>query len=344
MRAWTPAYNSAGLWEPTETGAEAEAALELAIETRGLTKRYRDGLLGRGRGILALDSVDISVPRGVCFGLLGPNGAGKSTLVKTLLSIVLPTSGSATLLGQDIRSTEARRDVGYLAEGHAFPPHLTGRGVCRYMGRLAGLNPEELESEIRAKLELVSMTERADDRITKYSKGMKQRIGLAQALLGSPRLVFLDEPTDGVDPVGRKDVRDIVRTAVKGGVTMFVNSHQLAELELMCDEVAILHEGKLLHDGSVEEVRELISARRAKSEVRFRTGPVPAELASSLGVVSKDGKPVVGFTLHLATEEVTPLIDRLRAAGVAIHAVEPRRVSLEDAFVAIVEGADGGDA
>jgi ABC-type multidrug transport system, ATPase component len=187
-----------------------------AIATQGLTKVYR------GR-ITAVSDLTLRVRPGVVFGLLGPNGAGKSTLVKTLLSIVRPTAGTGALFGQDIRRPKARRGIGYLPEKPSFPPYLTGRGVCRYLGHLLGLGGAELERDIDQQLSRVGMTEAADRLTTKYSKGMLQRIGLAQAMLGQPRLIVLDEPTDGVDP-DYAPFPNVKITAKKNGAVCYTMS------------------------------------------------------------------------------------------------------------------------
>lgn len=307
--------------------------MSTVIATEALTKRYKKNV--------ALDTVSLSVPRGSCFGLLGPNGAGKSTLVKTLLGIVRPTSGAAQLLGRDITDKESRRGVGYLPEGHQFPKYLSGRGVCRYFGKLAGIHGRELEAEVAEKLELVGMTDRADDRITKYSKGMKQRVGLAQAMLGQPEVIFLDEPTDGVDPVGRKDIRDVIGRITEQGVTVFLNSHLLSEVELICDQLAILNEGKVLAEGTVAEIKSKIGVAEGV-QVKVRTGSRPDGLWASLSAQGATSLDDDWFQIGLPDiEDVSPLIDEIRGAGVSIHAVQPREATLEDAFVSLIEGADG---
>ncbi|MGE3164981.1 MAG: ABC transporter ATP-binding protein [Planctomycetota bacterium] len=305
--------------------------MNYAIETFSLQKDY-----SRGR-VHALRNVSLRVPRGSCFGLLGPNGAGKSTLVKTLLSIVRPTSGSATLLGKDSRDPEARRGVGYLPEGHNFPRYLTGAGVCRYFGKLAGLRGAHLEGEIAQKLELVGMTERARDRVRNYSKGMKQRVGLAQALLGDPHLVFLDEPTDGVDPVGRQQIRGVIRAACERGSTVFLNSHLLHEVEVLCDQVAILDRGRLLVSGSVQAILADLQSAKTGVAVGFRTGPIPDALWVDLGARGATREDAGVFRIHLASEdEISGIIDLLRTAGVSIFGVSPTQVKLEDAFVELL--------
>jgi ABC-2 type transport system ATP-binding protein len=306
--------------------------LRHAVETFGLTKVYR------GK-IQALKAVDLQVPLGAAFGLLGPNGAGKSTLVKTLLSIVAPTAGAATLLGKDISVAAARRGVGYLPEGHRFPNYLTGRGVLEYFGRLGGLRGELLDEEIEEKLALVGMTEWGSTRVSKYSKGMQQRIGLAQAMLGRPELVFLDEPTDGVDPIGRHQIRELIQGLCRGGTTVFLNSHLLLEVEQICDHVAIMHHGRVLKQGPTTAIRDAVRADRAWLDVRFTAGPLCPEARAAvaeLGTLTDvEGG---GFEVALRNDdEITQVIDVLRAHSVAITAIEPRRANLEEAFLSLID-------
>lgn len=310
--------------------------MEYAIETDGLRKHY-----DRGK-VKALQDVSLSVPRGCCFGLLGPNGAGKSTLVKSLLSIVRPTAGTGKLLGRDIRKPAARRGVGYLPEGHAFPKYLTGKGVCNYFGRLAGLSGSELKREIEEKLALVELSDRANDKVTKYSKGMKQRVGLAQAMLGNPELIFLDEPTDGVDPMGRKAIRQIIRQITDQGTTVFLNSHLLGEIEQMCDRIAILNKGQLLQEGTVEEIKGSLNSEPGL-EVKFETSVITAEIAAQLDLPPPpEGQTFLQVRLP-DREQIPPYIDRLRNAGVSIYEVSSVTVNLEDAFVQVIT-RDGEEA
>jgi ABC-2 type transport system ATP-binding protein len=304
--------------------------LDHAIETRGLSKTYS------GR-IHALKAVDLRVRRGSCFGLLGPNGAGKSTLVKTLLSIVHASGGSAQLLGRDFQDPASRKSVGYLPEGHRFPSYLTGRGVCLYFGQLAGLPLADLKRDIDVKLALVSMGEWADTKVTKYSKGMLQRLGLAQAMLGNPALLFLDEPTDGVDPVGRYELRNVIRTIQAAGTTIFLNSHLLSEVEEMCDEVAILHRGTIVQQGSVSAITASVANRGENCLVTFRTSAIPAEVLGLLpqGYVALDEQ--CGFQISLAAQsEISALVDLLRLNAIEIFGIEQARVDLEDAFIELI--------
>jgi len=306
--------------------------MELAVETKGLSKTYK-----RGR-ILALKALDLQVPVGSAFGLLGPNGAGKSTLVKTLLTIVRASGGSATLLGIDFRKPEARRNVGYLPEGHRFPGYLTGAGVCEYFGRLAGLRGADLASQIREKLELVGMSEWADVKVSRYSKGMAQRVGLAQAMLGNPKLIFLDEPTDGVDPLGRQEIREVIKRLCRQGSTIFLNSHLLSEVEQVCDRIAVMHHGRILKQGSVREIIETVTGGQGALQVRFRTSPLDARARESVEKRGPFTPSDDGFVLNLpGPQAVTPLIDELRAADVEIFAVEPQHANLEEAFIRLIQ-------
>jgi len=305
-----------------------------AIEIEDLHKTYRGG-------IQALRGISLEVPKGCCFGLLGPNGAGKSTLVKVLLSIVMPTLGTARLHGVDISSAKARRSVGYLPEGHRFPRYLTARGVCEYFGGLQGLGRKQLKQEVDEKLELVGMTDWAKTKVGKLSKGMSQRIGVAQALIGNPKLVFLDEPTDGVDPMAREGLRGTIKAATERGATVFINSHLLSEIELLCDRVAILNLGELIMAGTVSEVTTEVTGDRVR--VRFRTGKIPKKLWEDLAERGAERAPDNHFLIDVEKEaHITDLIDELRAHDVAIFAVSQEKLRLEEAFVELIR-AEGGD-
>lgn len=306
--------------------------MTLAVETKQLSKIYK----GKVR---ALQEVDLAVPKGSAFGLLGPNGAGKSTLVKCLLSIVRPTSGVASLLGRDISLAESRRGVGYLPEGHRFPRYLTGRGVCEYFGKLSGLKGEELQKEVDEKLEFVGMKQWAETKISKYSKGMNQRVGLAQAMLGKPEVIFLDEPTDGVDPVGRQQIREVIKQLVEGGTTIFLNSHLLLEVEQICDHVAIMHHGQVLQQGTIDEIREAVGRKRPV--IKFTTsGDIDKETRAKLKEIGKarglkDGGEVFDMKLE-SKERISDVLDVLRAANISVYGVEPERANLEDAFINLI--------
>ncbi|HMO26784.1 MAG TPA: ABC transporter ATP-binding protein, partial [Tepidisphaeraceae bacterium] len=199
-----------------------------AIDLHDVRKTYRGG-------VVALRGVSMHVLRGQIFGLLGPNGAGKSTLVKIMLSVVRPTHCTGTLLGKPVGDRHALARVGFLPESHRFPRYLTGRQILDFFGALSLVNRRDRRVRSSALLDLVGMTGAADRRIGTYSKGMAQRIGLAQAMMNDPDLLFLDEPTDGVDPVARRQIRDVLLALRRAGKTIFINSHLLSELELICD-------------------------------------------------------------------------------------------------------------
>ena len=235
----------------------AQPQADAAVDVRGVVKHYRPGLVARLRkrpGVRALNGVDLSVYRGEIFGLLGPNGAGKSTLVKILLGLVRPTKLDGTLLGDRVGRREAMGRVGYLPERHQFPPYLSGRQVVEFFSALSGLDRATRRRRTDDLLDRVGMTHAADRRVGTYSKGMRQRVGLAQALAGKPDLIILDEPTDGVDPMARRDIRDVLGEARAAGAAVLVNSHLLGELELLCDRVAILVNGVVARQGTLDEL------------------------------------------------------------------------------------------
>jgi len=299
------------------------------IETDGLRKVYGDD-------IVAVDHLTLSVRRGEVFGFLGPNGAGKTTTVKMLLGLARPTAGQARILGRRPGEPAAMARVGFLPEHFRFHPWLTAADFLDLHGRLHGM-PLGLRRRRAAQLlERVGLAERAGTRLSKFSKGMTQRIGLAQALLNQPDLVFLDEPTSGLDPLGRRDVRDLIRELRAAGVTVFLNSHFLGEVEAICDRVAIITRGRVARIGSLDE---LIGPTL---EVELRAAGLAPELRAGLAqwgrVVSTEGEQII---LAVESEEALPAIaDWLVHGGARLHTLAPRRPSLEELFVQIV-GADG---
>ncbi|MNM13160.1 putative ABC transporter ATP-binding protein YxlF [compost metagenome] len=218
----------------------------IAIKTEGLTKRYPNG-----RGC---SDIHIEVREGEAFGFLGPNGAGKSTCVKMLVGLTFPTEGRASLFGEPIGSMAARRMIGYLPELYRYQEWLTGREVVELHARLCGLSREEIARRVPEMLDKVGIGLRSRDRVKHYSKGMQQRLGLACALVGDPRILFLDEPSSAMDPIGRGDVRRLMRELKERGITIFLNSHLMEDVEMLCDRVALLNDGKILSQGTVDEV------------------------------------------------------------------------------------------
>ena len=296
-----------------------------AIETVGLRKAY-------GRKI-ALHGLDLSVQPGEVFGFLGPNGAGKTTTVKILLGLVTPTGGQARLFGRPAGEAEARRRVGYLPENFRFHEWLTGAALLDFHARLAGVGATERRERIPKVLEMVGLRGRGDDQIRGYSKGMAQRIGLAQAIIHEPDLVLLDEPTSALDPVGRREVRDLIRSLRTRGMTVFLNSHLLSEVEMVCDRVAIVDRGRVVRAGRLSDLIGGVAELRVTVD---RVDPSLLELVAAHGVVNQ----VNGCTVALTVDdfEVAPkLADELVRAGYRLYGLVPSHQSLEDLFVSLVE-------
>jgi len=327
-----------------------------AIETRDLAKTYVEGLFRRKRQP-ALKGVSLRVERGEIFGLLGGNGAGKTTFIKTLLGIIRKTAGEARLLGFPAGDRRGRKLVGYLPENLRVPRHLTGYTALEYYGNLSNVPTWEIRRRRGPLLEKVGLAERAKDPVRTYSKGMLQRLGLAQAMLHDPELFILDEPTDGLDPLARSQVRGYLTELKRQGKTIFLNSHILQEVELICDRVAILDKGVLRRVANVAEItsgRGQLTAGAGNGQPHGEqealelhldlTGP-EATIRQTLGTL-----PISSWQAFSASDfrvvtqvptqvDVNALIDRLRAAGVSIVGLSRRRVSLEDAYLEIVAEA-----
>ena len=304
--------------------------MESVIQIESLVKDFRRGW-GRP-SVRAVDGVSLRVERGRAFGLLGPNGAGKTTCVKMLLSAVRPTSGRALLFGRDSREPASRRKIGYLPENHRFPTYNTGRQMLDFYAALSGMSAAERKRRSAELLERVGLADRADDRIGKYSKGMLQRLGLAQALMHRPELLILDEPGDGVDPVGRRMIRDLLREQQAAGVTIFLNSHLLAEVEAFCDEVAIIRRGQVALTGSLADLTSGGGYRVTAAEVEPATRQALSAHVDPSAI--QNGHFVTRFA---GRSEANAAVDRLRASGAWIEAVEPQRSTLEDVFIRVVE-------
>ena len=302
---------------------------EFAIETQGLRKLYGD--------VLAVGGLTLQVPQGEVFGFLGPNGAGKTTSIKMLLGLVAPSAGSARLLGEPLGSRPARARIGFLPEHFRFHDWLTAGEFLTLHGELYGMAKERLRQRIQELLDLVGLAPFEHKLLRTYSKGMLQRIGLAQALLNDPRLVFLDEPTSGLDPVGRRLVRDIIRDLRQKGTTVFLNSHLLSEVEITCDRVAFIKQGEVLRTSQLKSLVE------GETSVTIRCSEPAPETLSGLEQLGKnirtDGDTI---TLTVSEEAALPAITRyLVAQGLDIYAITPQRLSLEDLFIQVV-GTDGG--
>jgi len=278
------------------------------------------------------------VPAGQTFGLLGPNGAGKTTLVKLLLAIAFPTSGRATVLDRPPGDVRAKARIGYLPENHRYPPHLTGEQVLHHFGRLSGLDREKRKRRVATLLRRVRMEEWGGVRVHKYSKGMMQRLGMAQAILNDPDLLILDEPTDGVDPIGRREIRDLLLEQRERGATIFLNSHLLSEVERLCDRVAILRNGVLMREGQVRD----LTRPQSVFEIEVRPaapGMLEAAAARVPGLAVSDAPSLRTPRLELSGDvpALNRAIDALRSQGVEIASILPRRDSLEDVFIRVLE-------
>jgi ABC-2 type transport system ATP-binding protein len=291
-----------------------------AIETHDLRKSYR--------GVEALKGVSVRVEPGEVYGLLGQNGAGKTTLVKILLGIVKPTDGGANLLGRPAGVATVRRRVGYLPEDHRFPEYHTGWSLLNFYGALHGVPAADRRSRIGTALERVGLAERMHSKIRTYSKGMKQRLGIAQALFHRPELVFLDEPTDGVDPLGRREIRAILQELKESGVTVFVNSHLLSEVEQVCDRVAILSHGKMVREGTIAELTE----QHNVYVLGVADGQVfPADDVRADGFAVRPDGHLWDVTLKDG-QVIDAVVDLIRNKGLSLRHLVEKRQTLEDTF------------
>ncbi|HEV8401715.1 MAG TPA: ABC transporter ATP-binding protein [Candidatus Limnocylindrales bacterium] len=295
---------------------------EPAIELRGVVKTF-------GR-TTALDGLDLHVGRGELVGLLGPNGAGKTTAIKLLLGLARPTAGSGTVLGAPLGDRAARAHIGYLPELFRYQPWLHAREVLALHAELARIAGPDRRRAITDALDRVGLTERADDPVSAFSKGMQQRLGLGVALLGDPELILLDEPTSALDPVGRIDVRAIVRDARDRGATVILNSHLLTEVERVCDRIVILHHGRAIAAGTLDEVV-------AADGVRLRVTGLDEQATAALAAFGPLALEGDWLTVRpLAAERIPDLVAAAVAAGGRVHAVDPGRGSLESRFLELL--------
>jgi ABC-2 type transport system ATP-binding protein len=300
-----------------------------AIQTLGLRKLFGEKI--------AVKSLTLEVARGEVFGFLGPNGAGKSTSVRMLLGLVSPTSGTAQILGLPAGNVEARRKIGFLPEHFRFYDWLTPAELLRLHGRLYGMGEVELRKRVPVLLEMVGLAAHRNKRLRDFSKGMMQRIGLAQALLNEPDLIILDEPTSGLDPGGRRLVRDVIKAERRRGATVFLNSHLLSEVEVTCDRVAFIKHGEVL------ETRRLEGLREGETTVRLRARKIRPEVLAGLAPWAsavQSGDQHITFSVA-STHAVPEIVRYLVSHDVDVYEVTPQRLSLEELFLEIV-GEDGG--
>ncbi len=324
------------------------------VDVCQLEKVYSGWSIGGRRRVDALRGVTIQAVAGEVFGLLGPNGAGKTTLIKILLGVVRPSRGKASLFGESVGSAAARQRVGYLPESLTIDPHHTARSALRYYGRLSRMTSTEIIARSDRLLDLVGLAGRDKESVRRFSKGMRQRLGLAQALMHDPDLLVLDEPTDGLDPVGRSEVRKVIERLRDDGKTIFLNSHILQEVELVCSRVAILSKGKIRGSGRIDELAGDSHCKRVVMETQLpavhdRIGGSVANRNTILACFHAVGGDDVDVEV-LATNEsqyrvgfnaadqamIDHIVDNLRDARVSISRLEVKRPTLEDTFMKLV--------
>lgn len=304
--------------------------MESAIKIEGLTKEYLNK--ATNKMVRAVDELHLEVYQGEIFGFLGPNGAGKTTTIKMLLGLIFPTKGDAWIFGKPIGDVSVKRQIAYLPESPYFYEYLTGRQVLDFYARLFGIPAAERKKKVDALLDMVGLSRDGDKTLRNYSKGMLQRIGVAQALINDPVLLFLDEPTSGLDPMARLEIRDLIIRLKQQGKTVFLSSHQLLEVELICDRVSILNRGKLLKAGRLEDL--LPSGRVEIVAENVDDGTVEKIRALGGHVQRADGRVVVQQPDDASVNKV---LDIIRGANGTIRTLVPQRRTLEELFVATIE-------
>jgi ABC-2 type transport system ATP-binding protein len=306
----------------------------IVVEIENLTKDYEVGFW-RKRKVRALDGLSLKVEGGEIFGFLGANGAGKTTTLKLLMRLIYPTAGRARILGRDINDVQMHARIGYLPENPYFYDYLTARELLNYCAELFGYNRKERDRRTRELLSRVHLDEKSwDKQLRKYSKGMLQRVGLAQALVNDPEIVFLDEPMSGLDPIGRREVRDLIASLRAQGTTVFMCSHILSDIEALCDRVAILSKGRLADTGTLEE---LLAREGESGRIEITVAGTDAEKLLSV-FPTLDGAHITqtasGARIEVADErDVDAALAALRRAGGRLVSAQPVRQSLEELFV-----------
>jgi ABC-2 type transport system ATP-binding protein len=309
--------------------AERGSAAEV-VRVENLAKDFRVGLRARRQRVL--EGISFSVRDREIFGFVGPNGAGKTTTLKILMGLIFASAGHATIVGHDVRETEFRRHVGFLPENPYFYDYLTGREILQFYGRLCGLSSARANERVKTLLDWVGLAHAADLRLRTYSKGMLQRIGIAQALVHDPRVVFLDEPMSGLDPIGRKEIRDLILRLREEGKTVFMNTHILTDVEMLCDRVAIIVKGQIRYEGTTDQFLE---AGKRETDIVFSS--LPPEMASRLEERGAELRGVLGrLEIRVAEKDVTDVLREALAAGAEVVSVAPHRASLESIFLSAV--------
>lgn len=307
--------------------------MEPAIRIEGLTKHYYNRTTRQQ--IMAVDSLSLEVHPGEIFGFLGPNGAGKTTTIKMLLGLIFPNGGDAFILGKPIGDASIKHQIAYLPESPYFYEYLTGAQVLDFYARLFGMKGSQRKKRVIELLDLVGLSRDGDKTLRNYSKGMLQRIGIAQSLINDPDLLFLDEPTSGLDPLARVEIRDLIGKLKQQGKTVFLSSHQLLEVEVMCDRISILNRGKLLKQGKLDELLPSGSV-----DITVRGSAAVAAALEPFGLSWSQPESGVFMATAPTGDPVDQIVDAVRAAGGSIVALTPQRRTLEQIFVDTIGGVN----
>ena len=308
--------------------------MEYAVEIKDLSKDYETGFWKKKR-VRALDNLTLNVRPGQIFGFLGGNGAGKTTTIKTLMRLIFPTEGSAKILGHDIADVQMHRRIGYCPENPYFYDYLTARELMNYFGELFGFGAAKRKEKCETLLDAVGLAEKdRSKQLRKYSKGMLQRVGLAQSLINDPEIVFMDEPMSGLDPVGRREVRELIAGLRNKGTTVFMSTHILSDIEALCDEVAILRGGKLAASGNLNELLATDNGSRSlEISVQNVTADAIREKVEFISGATLTPKPS-GAIIHVLDErDIDAVLDITRQAGGHLASIQPVKQSLEELFV-----------
>lgn len=301
--------------------------MQNVLEIRNLSKTFRTGFWLKKT--VALRDVSLTVKENEIYGFLGPNGAGKTTTIKTILGLIFPDSGSISIFGRDYRDISTRRLIGYAPEQPYFYEYLTAYEFLRFYGSLFGIPSYELKRRIPVLLEMVGLSGKESLQLRKFSKGMLQRIGLAQAMINDPKFLILDEPMSGLDPIGRREIRDLILALKKSGKTVFFSTHILSDVEMICDRVAIIIQGEIRKEASLSE---LLSIDYSDVEIAFKSDALSLkEELKRIGIIIKD----VGDTSYLLIKksDISSVIDLIRSGGGEIISIVPKRRTLEDVFI-----------
>lgn len=309
-----------------------------AIQISGLSKTYATGFW-HSKQKVGLKNLSLEVHEGEVFGCLGPNGAGKTTTLKILMGLVFPTSGKATILDRDIHDPEVKRQIGFLPEQPYFYDYLTAAELLEYFAQLSGVDAKTRRPRVSAMLSRVGLSESANVQLRKFSKGMLQRVGIAQAILHEPRIVFLDEPMSGLDPVGRREVREIIQQLNDEGRTVFFSTHILSDAEALCDRVAVLHQGELRGVGVVADLTA--GATQGEVEIVFE-GKAPVEALERMGAHCRIAGESVRAVLQ--NTHVDRALEVIRQAAAKLVSVNPLHRGLEEYFLSRVQDRSPGEA